>query len=1820
MSLFFFNLLGLFNKKRSRNKGFKPQKPSQQLFQVLILEQVLAPSGSLIDVDGDGIPDSVTDLPDDWVVNLDAVDDSIAERPDTDNLAFSDVDISDTDSFTAETATLDWIDGDDWDDLSDDTSYLNYQLETDSSTDTGGDRSGFETEGIPILESAREDTTTESVFVERIVDADSLPDGKLPDEELKILPFLDAEDTRPDPTVGETDINVDSSDLGDKFSPEDVSEAPDRIGDDTTNESIETTVGDSVDSDRPEDITSDTDTPETIKDEWGSDSDDGQELALTTLSNLSPTFESGFGIVDETGQVSISFQFDGGAYQGELAIISLDGMDEFEPGSVDFMREAARRALSNSELGHVVIFDHTEGAQFSGILGTSDLEDYNSGEYKGIKTFSMRPGDTVGFMLVPNGTVQEVFDNPNADGALRPLFSMATANPNDAFHTGQLVDVVGDGINFAMEDLRVDTGSDRDYNDIIFQVDGVKMYAPKLADLVAPGNEWWYSEQGQRILAYSSEFDNPGKDVPGDATYPGLPTPEIPIPTVSQTTVDQGGNGFADSIGEVDETVEPNRGGALPNTPTQIKASLTGDVYDQVGSTDTTDFYQVSSTELVNTQISVLSGNTSVSIVTPEGEVLSQQVLSRGTHVLTVPEGVSGEVLLKFDTQNGADATYMLRGFESQAKEPFNIDLELGGELTASQQEIIQAAARSIESVIGQGLPNAIADGKIIDDVNFKISVTELDGADGALARTKIDFMRYGTLLPAQSITQFDVADIAELERSGKLFSVVQHEILHGLGFGNLWEAKGLVEYAGTPFARYTGENAVAAFEELGGVTDYINLETEGNGSADLHWNEGLFQDELMTRDLGFQTGEDAEVFSPMSAVTLAALADLGYQVNLNRATPNWGLLGGAPIKDEDLSEETREALERLKAEAADQNPGSGVPIMVPAVDPTTIAPEIWAHAERFDINGEYYDWELITVGHWTEGHTTWNYVLDRMTHPSKLDNRPPLERANDPRYWQFIVDRNRGFGVEVPELIWEGMQMYLPRWNENYEREQEEERKRREEELNRQLEEERKERERLEEIYRQSGSGGLDWFLAKPFPDFGPTAPYETSVRDVVGSQVPDDYFRFTLSRPGWVTIYLEDLLADADLYLYDSRNRLIGKAERDGVTDEKIIQNLTAGTYLVRVHSSDGLATDYNLKVRFDGLPSRTQIGTGNGNNRRPGVTFSDPRIRQIYDTALNNFATPERAKANARIEELERQKRSYEQELQQLLDQMNAEQRAKVHGALDDARHNGNVWVDNQANSAKGSIDSTADWILGQIDSKIPGWVYNTWGIGDALRNAKDNLKGAINGARNWLKEKVSWVQDRIKDAIWHFIEFLKNSYRTGGEINALIEQAANEMKRKIDGIVGGINNWVGEFKGKILGDLDWLRNVGAVGWNFYDGVAEPLANSIANGVKSAVSSVGSFANGAVDWIKPRTQKAVAAVVDAIFGDQTGHLYNLIHGVDQQIEATRTGLEQAIASASNRIANVVRNIESLLTDPEERRRVLDALFRRGYQTAEEAYNFVKEELPKIRLQIQEEIRLRLINGFEFSWSKPLPLPPPMPIFAGLVIYWIQPTELVHKATLKIGENSGLHLVDSETLRLSAENKFSFLSSNVSIDSDGNFTLDLGNDFLKMGGAINLLNGELEIFSSSGLNIPVIDTPSTKISLSGETSFNLKARINEIYRFQPEMVKNLALSTVESALLSLKERGLLIGKITSDAAQKMWEFISSPEFITTAFVVTAGAIVAVNWAAIATATGAAVAAIASFIAGLGLGFAGAPVLAVIALFVLLGFLLVENDNNAIA
>ncbi len=206
-------------------------------------------------------------------------------------------------------------------------------------------------------------------------------------------------------------------------------------------------------------------------------------------------FTSGVFTVGETGQVKIDYLFDGGNYQGELAIFSLKGMEKFEPGSPDFIKEAAHRALSNSELGYVVISDPTEGAKF-----TSST---NAGNYLGTKEFNMRPGDEFGVMLVPNGSLQQVFNNPNVGGALRPLFSLVTANPNQGFHVGQIADVTGDGHTFVLEDLRVDGNTDRDCNDVIFQVRGATGKAINLDQVIAPGKDWRTSKIGQELVTYA---------------------------------------------------------------------------------------------------------------------------------------------------------------------------------------------------------------------------------------------------------------------------------------------------------------------------------------------------------------------------------------------------------------------------------------------------------------------------------------------------------------------------------------------------------------------------------------------------------------------------------------------------------------------------------------------------------------------------------------------------------------------------------------------------------------------------------------------------------------------------------------------------------------------------------------------------------------------------------------------------------------------------------------------------------------------------------------------------------------------------------------------------------------------------------------------------------------------------------------------------------------------------------------------------------------------------------------------------------------------
>jgi subtilisin-like proprotein convertase family protein len=244
------------------------------------------------------------------------------------------------------------------------------------------------------------------------------------------------------------------------------------------------------------------------------------ELGITEEVISQPKFDSGYFIVGETGEIEIDYLFDGGKYKGELGIFSLDRMDEYDPDTEDFIAEAARRSNSNSELGHIVISDRSEGAHFSGELGETD---HNSGEYQGVKTFNMRSGDRFGMMLVPKGSMQQVVDNPGIGGAARPLFSLATANPEDSFHMGQVADVTGEGNIFVFEDLRVDGKSDGDYNDLIFRMNGATGKTAQLDDVIDTAKDWRNSDLGQELINYVTGDDNEKIDS-GRGERPFAPT------------------------------------------------------------------------------------------------------------------------------------------------------------------------------------------------------------------------------------------------------------------------------------------------------------------------------------------------------------------------------------------------------------------------------------------------------------------------------------------------------------------------------------------------------------------------------------------------------------------------------------------------------------------------------------------------------------------------------------------------------------------------------------------------------------------------------------------------------------------------------------------------------------------------------------------------------------------------------------------------------------------------------------------------------------------------------------------------------------------------------------------------------------------------------------------------------------------------------------------------------------------------------------------------------------------------------------------------
>ncbi len=195
------------------------------------------------------------------------------------------------------------------------------------------------------------------------------------------------------------------------------------------------------------------------------------------------------------------------------------------------------------------------------------------------------------------------------------------------------------------------------------------------------------------------------------------------------------------------------------------------------------------------------------------------------------------------------------------------------------RQQVFLRAGEVWDRVLNTAFEPVEVDGETLEGLVIDAAVEPIDGPEGTLGQAGPTVLRPGAELPVKGIMQFDEADILRLEQEGSFADVILHEMAHVLGFGTLWARQGLIAGSGTMDPRFTGEGAAREYaaisDEDGAAVPVAN--TGGAGTREGHWRELVFGDELLT---GFLSGENR----PLSRMSVASFADLGYEVDLEAA------------------------------------------------------------------------------------------------------------------------------------------------------------------------------------------------------------------------------------------------------------------------------------------------------------------------------------------------------------------------------------------------------------------------------------------------------------------------------------------------------------------------------------------------------------------------------------------------------------------------------------------------------------------------------------------------------------------------------------------------------------------------------------------------------------------------------------------------------------------------------------------------------------------------------------------------------------------------
>ena len=273
------------------------------------------------------------------------------------------------------------------------------------------------------------------------------------------------------------------------------------------------------------------------------------------------------------------------------------------------------------------------------------------------------------------------------------------------------------------------------------------------------------------------------------------------------------------------------------------------------------------------------------------GQLLTGGSLGEGVRLGQTAPGVSGR-----STTRGA----------------FNIELNyLDSNLGPEQRLIVETAVSKWEQVIIGDLPNIAG----VDDLLVDVTAAFVDGPSGTLAFARPSQVRpavddeaqvvspFGESsgLPYRGETTVDTSDAAPV----RLFSeVVIHEVGHILGIGSLWYDDLIAR--GTLGVAHIGENSVREYNR---IYDLDVSSVPVQPFVEGHWSEDALGDELMTPGAGDSPNAlgppDGEPANPLSRLSIAALQDLGYEVNYAAAEP-FGPFNIGPLP-EDLVNSTDE-------------------------------------------------------------------------------------------------------------------------------------------------------------------------------------------------------------------------------------------------------------------------------------------------------------------------------------------------------------------------------------------------------------------------------------------------------------------------------------------------------------------------------------------------------------------------------------------------------------------------------------------------------------------------------------------------------------------------------------------------------------------------------------------------------------------------------------------------------------------------------------------------------------------------------------------------